>query len=82
MATALGTQLWFKMCLDGDDILRSWSVQTMPVNAIGLVLKKLVQEKPSYKGRGGLTQKCVADSPVLHDAQSKCAARNLTSVRL
>ena len=28
-------------------------------------LEKLVQEKSSYKDRGGLIQKCAADTPVL-----------------
>ena len=37
------------LILDGDDILRSWSVQTMPVNAKGLVWRSWCKRSLSTK---------------------------------
>ena len=44
-------------------------------------LEKLAEENPSYKGKGGLTQKCINASLVLLNVQSKCVARRPTSTR-
>ena len=47
-------------------------------------LEKLVQENPSYKGKGGLTEKMrrrLTSEPVLPDVPSGCAARSTTPAR-